>query len=79
MYLGEKIKSIRESKNISRKELAIRTKSSENHIRQLELRLRKDIKATSLCRMAVALDISLDELIKDTEFDYTNKENTNDK
>lgn len=66
----EKIKRLREEKGLTQCELSQRMgNKSSNHIYMLEKGMRTNLSLMIACELAKAFDITLDELVKDTEFD----------
>lgn len=74
MLLGEKIKVIRKQKGIGRNELAKLIDVSGTHITHIEKKQRENMNLLSLCKIAKVFDISVDDLIKETEFDLSKEE-----
>ena len=74
MFLGEKIRKIRLEKGIGRNELADLIGCSGPHITHVEKRQRDSISLGTACKIANVFGMSVEELIKDTEFDLTGKE-----
>lgn len=69
MFLSEKIKELRESKQLSKHELGEITNTSNTHIRYLEQGKRKDPQLSTIVKLAKAFGLTVDELLQDTEFD----------
>lgn len=69
MFLGDKIRKIRFEKGIGRNELADLIGCSGPHITHIEKRQRDTISLGTACRVAKVFGMSVDELVKDTEFD----------
>lgn len=67
---SEKVKRLREACGWSRRELGRRIgKANGTHIEQIESGKRQNLRLLTVCELAKAFGISVDELIKDTEFD----------
>ena len=65
-----KITKLRELKGWSKEELGRRMgKKDGAHVRQIELGRRSNLSLKTACELAKVFDITLDELVKDTEFD----------
>ncbi len=62
--LGKKIKEIRESKNLSREDVAFSAGFSGSYMGMIE-RAEYDFKISKLYKIAKVLDISLSDLFKD--------------
>lgn len=69
MFLGEKIRKIRLEKGIGRNELADLIGCTGPHITHIEKRQRDTVSLGTVCEIAKVLGMSVDELIRDTEFD----------
>ena len=69
MFLCEKIQYLREKNGLSRKQLGKICGSSGTHIRYLEQGDRKDPQISTIIKIAQAFDLTVDELLKGTEFD----------
>ena len=72
MILSKKVELLRKGKGLSRKRLGILVGKSGTHIRFIELRDRPNPQIASVCMIAKVLGVSMDELLKDTEFDPKN-------
>ncbi|MDU1604728.1 MAG: helix-turn-helix transcriptional regulator [Clostridium sp.] len=62
--LGIKIKSARESKNMSICELANKSGLSDSYLSRLENGQRKDPSISTVIKIVTALEISIDDFIK---------------
>lgn len=62
IYVGERIRALREEKNYSRQELAERTGLSAGYLYEIESG-RKKFSADALCRIAEALSTSCDYIM----------------
>lgn len=67
VYVGERIRSLREKKNYSRQELAERTGLSAGYLYEIESG-RKRFSADTLCKIAEALSASCDYIMFGREF-----------
>lgn len=73
MKLSEKIKKIRCSKELSLRDLEKLSNVRYTTIANIERGLTKVPKLDMICKLSYGLEISIDELIKDTEFDLRRK------
>ncbi len=64
--LGDNIRKLRNQRNISQEELAFKTESARNFIGCIE-RAEKSPTIITLCKIAFALDVSLDVLVKNID------------
>lgn len=69
MFLYEKIEALRKEKGFSRKSFAKFCGTSDTHIRLLEQGKRRNPQISTIIMLAKAFDLTVDELIKGTEFD----------
>ena len=70
LKLNEKLRKLRLEKELSLRDLGKESGILLSSIASLERGATKNPQIENLCKLSVALDISLDELIKDTEFDF---------
>ncbi|MDO4794173.1 MAG: helix-turn-helix transcriptional regulator [Filifactor alocis] len=68
--LHQKIRRLREEKGLSKRALGKRIGKSDTHIRHIEGKQREEISLDSFCKIAKALGVTPQELLKDTEYDY---------
>lgn len=62
--LGNRIKGVRKSKNMSIYELASKSGLSDSYLGRLENGKRKDPSISTVIKIATALEISIEDLIK---------------
>lgn len=65
MDLWSNIEKILKNKELTAKELAIKAKISPNTLYELKSGRNKDLQFKTICKLADALEISLDEFRKD--------------
>lgn len=71
--VGERIRSLRESRRLSRKDLAARAGLSAGYLYEIESGRRK-FSAETLCRIAEALSVSCDYIMRGKEYFPERKE-----
>lgn len=74
MFLNEKIKKLRCEKGISIKKMGRLLDSSGSYVRNIENGKRENPQLKLICKTAVILGLSMDELLEGTEFDFSNDE-----
>lgn len=77
--LGQNIKRIRSEKGFTQKELSNLSKVSQSTITEIEKGTRKSLRADNLSKIAIALEVSTNELLgieENIEYELTDLEST---
>lgn len=75
--LGQNIKQIRMSKNLTQKELSILSKVSQSTIAEIEKGTRQNLRGDNLTKISAALEVPINELlgiVEEKEYELTNIE-----
>lgn len=68
MNIGDRIKELRKRKSLSQEELALRANFSKSYIQKFE-EGKREIKSSQLVQLSVALDISVIDLLENTNYE----------
>lgn len=71
MLLSNKLSMLRKRSNMTQKQLGESIGITGSHISMIEARKRTDLSLRTVCRLAQAFNMSVDEVLCGTEFDLS--------